>query len=465
MGNVTLDVGRENVKERIEVPNDSVYLGAQGLTSIDLSPLSKSGKLENLWLYNNSIAHLDLSPLAFCSHLRYLSLRDNRLESLDLGPLGRCSHLEELDLADNTIESLDLEPLTNCGNLRQLDIGGNPFKQVILQPIESCANLRTLTMGGSESSPRDSEEQRCRSTGDGNPGAGNMQAVDLTPLSWCGQLSTLTLRGEIAVTLDPALWYIATAKVLRNATTITSAPEDRHSPVMAWMDKSIFSRLLPYRYESIAIQTGTANLRSVIIRNLKRVSRKYWFHAQKGLLEGLSLGELSGYDSNPLSILYIPSCPREYAAFRAVLRKHLVELIRKQVVAGGPTLFLNVDSLVAEDEPALAGMIVRARREEIEKLCLPTDGRIADITGLILTSYGHSIVRALKERRARLPLDEFEKVESALREAGLNVRTEQVKSSRFRSLARPRVSASLTSFVLESSLDLSRMKAADRINE
>jgi len=50
MDTVTLDVYRGSVRESIDVPRDSIYLGALGLTLIDLHPLSGSDELQTLWL-------------------------------------------------------------------------------------------------------------------------------------------------------------------------------------------------------------------------------------------------------------------------------------------------------------------------------------------------------------------------------------------------------------------------------
>ncbi len=360
MGKVTLDVCRGKVKESIDVPDDSVYLGAQGLTSIDLSPLSESTRLQNLWLYNNGIEDLDLTALGSCTHLRSLSLRNNRLNSLNLKPLGQCLRLEELDLSDNEIRNVDLEPIGWLNNLRRLDLSGNSLKRLVLNPIASCSNLGALVIGDSESRRSDSLRAKDEASVQRSWDFRFVEAVDVSPLVWCDHLSTFVARGQVDLTLDPALWYVAATKVLASADTVTSAPRDKAAPVLAWMNPSLFSRLTPLNYEAIATQTDTRNLRSIIIRNIKRVSRKHWYHSQKGMLEGFALPQLSGYDGNPLSILDLPSFPREYAGFRTALRKHVVSLVRRQIAAGGPTLFMEVDALLTEDESALAKAVVRA---------------------------------------------------------------------------------------------------------
>ncbi|RDE11961.1 MAG: hypothetical protein C4K47_09020 [Candidatus Thorarchaeota archaeon] len=454
MGNVTLDVCRGNEKGSIEVPDESVYLGAQGLTSIDLRPLSESGKLQNLWLYNNQISSLDLTPLASCSRLRSLSLRDNCLDSLDLVPLQKCARLEDLDLSDNRMTAVDLGPLGSCSNLHRLDISGNSLNRIVLQPLVSCSSLRALTMGQSESgSPESAKPEGGMDMKQGSD-SHLAEAVDVSPLFWCDQLSAVTVRGEVGLTLDPALWYIGAAKVFSNTEMVTSALHDKSSPILAWMNKSLFSRLGPLSYEAVVTQTSTQALQTMITGNIRKVSKRYWFHAQKGLLEGFALRELSGYDGNPLSILDLPSCPQEYASLRTALRSHVVELVRKQIAAGGPTLFIDVDALLTDDESTLAEAVVRARREEIDRLSVPTDGHFADISRLIVTSYGHSIVRALGEQRMRIPLMDFEKVLAALRDSGFSIKSDRGKPGRFRLPVAPKVSGSLISFVVESSLDL-----------
>jgi len=454
MDTVTLDVYRGSVRESIDVPRGSIYLGALGLTSIDLHSLSGLGELQTLWLYNNSLTNLDLGPLASCPHLRSLSLRGNRLEFLDLKPLGKCSLLKDLDLSDNAMESLDLEPISGCSNLSRLDISANPLKRVVLQPIAKCANLRSLTIGESELCSQDSARPSSGNARQCKTDSASRQEVDVTPLFWCGHLSTLALRGDMDLTVDPVLWYIAAAKVFRCMETVTSAPSDKSPPVLMWMNRAFFSRLAPCSYERLAAQIGTAGLLALIIVNLNRVSRHHWFHAQKGLVEGLALPELSGYDGNPLLVLDLPRFPQEYAAFKAVVRSRLVELIRKQIINDGSTLFIDVDALIAEDESALAEAIIRARREEVTKLSVPLDGRFADIGGLLLTSYGHSLVMAFGVQKTRLPVTDFEKIRESLVDAGFNIRIEHVKTARFRPQNRPKVSASLVGFIIEDRSDM-----------
>jgi hypothetical protein len=125
---------------------------------------------------------------------------------------------------------------------------------------------------------------------------------------------------------------------------------------------------------------------------------------------------------------------------------------------GGPTIFIEVDALLTDDESALVEAVVRARREEMDRLVVPCDGHIVDIGRLVVTSYGHSVVRALGEQRVKVPLADFEKVEDALKDAGFSIKSESGKPGRVRFPTSPRVSDSLIGFVVENSLDTSPMK-------
>ncbi len=100
----------------------------------------------------------------------------------------------------------------------------------------------------------------------------------------------------------------------------------------------------------------------------------------------------------------------------------------------------------------------------MDGLVVPTDGRSADVSRLSVTSYGLSIIRALGEQRAKIPLSNFNRVQAALRDAGFNIRSERGKPSRLGSPPAPRVSASLISFVVNSRMDLSPMKGPDRMS-
>jgi hypothetical protein len=452
MTTITLNTIRgNNEPNQVQVPTDRVYLGGEGIVHVDLNPLANCEELELLWLYGNCLDTVDLEPLRHCPRLMSLSLRANRLDSIDLRPLSHCVSLEELDLSGNSITTLDVTPLASCSRVRQLDFSGNPIDSLILYPLQDCKQLSRIIVGGKQRE-KGQADSCTPQVGHESDNRAVTETLDVTPLFWLDTLTDVELRGNVQLRVDPALKYIAAAKALRMRDTITSSPRTDTPPVLRWMTHAHHSRLTAYDYESEAERVGTEELRKRLDAILSRVLPGHWFHAQKGLLEGFGLGYLSGYDGDPILLTPLEDCGSDFSKLKQSLLQRAIELIRAQVKRRGPTLFIDVHSLLAIGEPKLADRIIHLRQKEMDSVVVPLDRGQADISELKLTSYGHSLLSALGEERSRIPVTDLDRVACALADAGFRLRSQERSVTGNRG-AKPRVTQSFFDFVLVDRLD------------
>jgi len=440
------------------VPTDRIYLGGVGIARIDLSPLAGCQDLELLWLYGNCLDTVDLEPLRHCPRLQSLSLRGNRLDSIDLRPLSHCASLEELDLSDNGITTLDVTPLTQCSRVRQLDFSGNPIDNLNLYPLQDCKQLSRIIVGRMQRE-KDQTDSCFPRVGHESDNRAKTETLDVSPLFWLDTLAHVELRGDVQLRVDPALKYIAAAKALQMRDPIISAPRAIIPPVLRWMTCVHHSKLTAYDYESEAKRAGTGQLRKRLDAILSRVAPGHWFHAQKGLLEGFGLGYLSGYDGDPTLLIPAEDCGSDFSKLKESLLQRAIGIIRSQVKRMGPTLFIDVQTLLALGEPELADRIIHLRQEEMESVVIPLDRGQADISDLKLTSYGHSVLSALGEGRSRIPVADLDRVAHALADAGFRLKTRERRGIGG-SGAKSRVTRSLFDFVLVDRLDTLTVNAS-----
>ncbi|MGY5871917.1 MAG: hypothetical protein RTV72_06720 [Candidatus Thorarchaeota archaeon] len=100
-----------------------VWLNQSDMTSVDLSPLQLSSKIEELKFITSNLEKLDLQPLTKCRSLRGFSIwKAKKLKDLDLSPLSELQNLENIELSSTSISKLDISPLFQCNNLRNVKI-------------------------------------------------------------------------------------------------------------------------------------------------------------------------------------------------------------------------------------------------------------------------------------------------------------------------------------------------------
>ncbi|MHA2602027.1 MAG: hypothetical protein AM324_007860, partial [Candidatus Thorarchaeota archaeon SMTZ1-83] len=187
---------------------------------------------------------IDLSELAECDRIETLDVSHNLVESIDMGPLQESQTLKRLLLQDNRLTNLDLWPLVNCSDLRIVD---------------ACSNrLRTL---------------------------------DITPVFTCEEMRT---DSTVVLTADSILKYVTSPEDLKKR--YHSVRTDRSTwtatPIIIWIDYPELIRRFGWKVVINRIRTV-----------LERTPITKWFHAQRGLLEGLGVDELAGFDGRPSMLL------------------------------------------------------------------------------------------------------------------------------------------------------------------
>jgi hypothetical protein len=271
--------------------------------------------------------------------------------------------------------------------------------------------------------------------------------LDLTPLFWCGSLESVVVVPTDVPYAEILLKHIALSQTKNNRSIITSAPDSMPSPAMLWLDSSFAERIHWINYHTWN-EDQIPSLVSQLEDNLEHFDRIFWFHAQKGMMEGLGLSWISGYDGSPLDLLEFKQDPTDIKSLQEQVSQTAANLLTNQVRNGGPTLFINVDDLIANGLLDLASEIVEARKNEFQNMRVPVHDGYASIAPLLLSDYGLRMCREVGIRQIRIKESLFENLRNALVAAGLFVERVEVKSVRDFQDNMPRISKSLANFVL-----------------
>jgi hypothetical protein len=199
-------------------------------------------------------------------------------------------------------------------------------------------------------------------------------------------------------------------------------------------------------YKNQYSETDWNLLKSRLHQLIKKIETEYWFHLQKGLLEGLGMEELSGYDGDPANI--ISSISNNLTLSQAMPRiyESVTNLLEQQIIHGGPTIFLDVNEFRKTAASRLIPLIVREREKETESTRIPIRGNKVLLRSLWFTAYGFDILRAL-DLSLETDIHGLAQVEANLRKVGLTIRKEEVDDSF--EFIRPDISRSMENFILE----------------
>jgi hypothetical protein len=158
----------------------SLLQGCSGLTTLDLSPLSRVTEVQESFLEGCSgLTKLDLSPLSQVTEVRWAFLQGcSGLTTLDLSPLSRVTVVQESFLQGcSGLTTLDLSPLSQvtevqgsflqgCSGLTSLDL--SPLSQVT-EVQESflwdCPRIRVVENAPTCHTPDRWEFSVCSTTG------------------------------------------------------------------------------------------------------------------------------------------------------------------------------------------------------------------------------------------------------------------------------------------------------------
>jgi len=340
---------------------------------------------------------------SFKSDTSVIDLRMRAALTVDLSALVECSKIETLDISHNLIESIDLSPLQESTTLRRLQLQDNRLTRLDLWSLVKCRDLEVI--------------DAC---------SNRLRTLDITPVFTCSETRT---DSTVVLTADSVLKYVASLKDLKNR--FHSVRTDHSSwtatPIIIWVDYPELVRRLGWR-------TVSDRIRSI----LDRTPSRHWFHLQRGLLEGLGMDELAGFDGNPRMLLDTLSDDDDSESALDSIYDRAVELLSDQVKKGGPTLFLNIGTMRNTRASKLIPEIIKQRQREIETLTIPVLRGRAFLQSLWLTSYGFHLLSAL---RVGLSTDSrgLEKAKAAVAEMGyeLNIeRADSVKHGQWKNTSR-----------------------------
>lgn len=285
---------------------------------------------------NMHVKEVDLSNLTSCKNLQSLDLSHNPLERIDLRALADCPKLQRLVACDNRLQSLDLWPLVGNRELNEVRFFTN-------------SNLRKL---------------------------------DVTPVL---VRAKLTVDASVVLYSDLILHWVLTRKERERQIHLVRSDGVSWSgfPIIIWNSYDSFSQ------EAWGVTRG--RIESV----LEQIPQEKSFAAQRGIMVGLGLGELSGYDGNPRSLLARTTDGMTYSEDVERIHEHVLDLLEHQISRGGSTLFLDAELMKRTGASRLLPIMVEQRKREIDEIRIPKRGSKVYLRGLWLTHYGFEILSVL----------------------------------------------------------------------
>jgi len=324
-----------------------------------------------------------------CGHTK-IDLVMRAAKRVDLSNLSRCTDLMKIDLSHNMLEELDLSPVSACSLLEEICVQSNHLTKLNLWPLKDNTRLSFINV----------TENR-------------LHGLDLTPIF----LDTkIRMDSSVVVTADIILRYVFTKdelikqfQLLRPDGADWAAP-----PVVIWSSYAEMTKRYDWAY-----------LRERIDTILQRMTPLQWYAAQRGLLEGLGLSEIAGYDGDPQLLLETASKKMSYDEARQVIFDTAVKLVEDQVLSGGPTLFLDIETMKETSASKLIPLIVEKRKYEVENTTLLIKGSKIFLKPLWLTHYGFKILSA-NEMGLTTDFEGLESLRGSFDELDIEIATEKV---------------------------------------
>lgn len=293
-----------------------------------------------------------------CGHTE-IDLVMRAAQRVDLSDLTRCSDLVKLDLSHNMLEELDLRPISGCSSIQEINLQSNHLTRLDLWPLRNCRVLESI----------DVSENR-------------LHGLDLTPIFLDTQVQ---MDSSVVVTADCILRYIFTREELVKQFQLFRPDGANWSvpPVVIWN-----------MYSEMAKRYDWAHLRERINTSLQKMIPMQWYGAQRGLLQGLGISELTGFDGDPSLLLEKAIIETSFDEARQVIFDTTVRLLETQVNEDGPTLFLDIEKLRNTSASKLIPLIVEKRKQELENAMILVKGSKVFLKPLWMTHYGFNILSA-----------------------------------------------------------------------
>ena len=313
-------------------------------------------------------------------------------KNVDLTNLRRCSNLTTLNLSNNMLEELDLSPLSDSQSLGEILLENNHLSSLDLWPLGYTSGLTRLNLTQNR-----------------------LQSLDLTPVL---AHSKVFLDSSVVISADYILRYYLTTNEIAERFLLVRPDRAPWTapPVLMWVT-----------YDDLEKRMEWSRIRERIFTVLNQITENDWYAVQRGLLIGLGMAELAGYDGDPSQLLDTTTSRMDYTTARRAIFDRAVDLLEEQIANEGPTLFLNTDAMRETSASKLIGRIVDARKWEIENTTVLTKGSTSLLNSLWLTHYGYQILKALQIGMRHFGV-EIEKIRWSLDELGFSLRTLEVES-------------------------------------
>ena len=313
-------------------------------------------------------------------------------QRIDLSDLSRCYNLETLDLSHNMLEELNLSPLSMCSTIKEINLEGNHLKTLDLWPLRENIKLAYLNVSDNR-----------------------LQRLDLTSLI---QHVCTRIDSSVVISVDNILRFVYTRNEISKRFEVVRTDGISWSipPVIMW-----------HLYSEMKENYRWAQIKERIFLALSQMESIHWYGAQRGLLQGLNLAFIGGYDGDPHLLLANAAVEMSFDEARQAIFDTTVKLVQEQLEESGPTLFFDVEGMKNTSASKLIPLIVDRRQEEIETLSLPVKGSKVDLRPLWLTQYGFNILDAA-DMRFTTDIEGLENLRSSFNEIGLDLETKKVSS-------------------------------------
>jgi hypothetical protein len=248
-----------------------------------------------------------------------------------------------------------------------------------LQPLTGLTNLEGLTLRGN-----------------------GLQELDVTPLALSANLRYLSFSPDVVIIADPLLQHYG-PKLVRSKIEVFQDSIPAASKVV----------------DSLVILGDCGELQKIllqILRGFTRIMEKQ-FH----ILRVLGMSEFIGIDMPLYETIANSPTNEGLDVFINHIYNKIVDRIEIQVVNNGFIAFFDIDKMKRTYAAHLIPKILHRRQVEFKEVCIHQDHNdIIDLTPLWMTSFGYSILSALKMGHS-IEAKEFDQIEQALKQVNLKV--------------------------------------------
>jgi len=311
-------------------------------------------------------------------------------QRVDLSDVAKCSKLKKLDLSHNMLEELDLSPISGCTTIQVINLQSNHLTKLNLWPLKDCMDFRDC----------DVTENR-------------LHGLDLTPIFI---KTRVRMDSSVVVTADNILRYVFTKEDLIKQFQLFRPDGASWSvpPVVIWN-----------MYTEMTKRFDWSEMYGRIESVIKRMSPIQWYGAQRGLLHGLGIPEIAGFDGDPRKLLELTEAGMSFEEARQVVFDRAVQLIEMQLNVDGPTLFLDIEKMRMTSASKLIPLIVEQRKRELENSTILVKGSKVFLRPLWLTHYGFKIMLAIG-MGLTTDLEGLERLRKSFDELDLELATQKV---------------------------------------